>query len=185
MKKMICLLLAAMMILGTGLALADGSKTNEDIAKTTVVTTNATKTTYAYQPVPQLKIVANNDASSAIIKKFQDAYGQGDVLAALPDNIKSQLISGATKIDEMVTAQFTGDAASISSNVVVNVKFEVLYKPALGKVSILVGKLGEEGVTWFVLKGSIRGDGSIDITFPREVLKQLKNDPFVLAVVSK
>lgn len=128
-----------------------------------------------------LKIIGDTAETAAIIKACKDAFAAGNVLDALPDDVKAKLTAGNTVINEMVTAQFVGDTTLVTGSILVNVKFDTLYSPAGAKVDVVIIK----GGSWNVLSGTVQGGGSIDMTMGKDLVSSLKNDPFVLGVVSQ
>ena len=129
----------------------------------------------------KLILVSDTSETAAVIKACKDAFTAGNVLTALPDEAKSKLTAGNSTINEMVTAQFVGDTSLVTGSILVNVKFDTLYSPAGATVDALVVK----GGTWNVLTGTVKEDGSIDMTLGKDLVSSLGNDPFVLGVVSK
>ena len=129
----------------------------------------------------KLEILGETTESASVFKAFQDAAAAGNVLSALPDDVKAKLASGVTQINEMVAAKFVGDVNKVTGSVLVNVRFSTLYSPAGEKVSVVINKAG----AWTVVEGTIQGDGSISMTVTKDMLNTLKNDEFVIGVVSK
>lgn len=129
----------------------------------------------------KLEILGETTESASVFKAFQDAAAAGNVLNALPDDVKAKLASGVTQINEMVAAKFVGDVNKVTGSVLVNVRFSTLYSPAGEKVSVVINKAG----AWTVVEGTIQGDGSISMTVTKDMLNTLKNDEFVIGVVSK
>jgi hypothetical protein len=135
-------------------------------------------------PTLSISILQDTDASAAVIKTFADANEAGDVLGALPDDIKSALPADLTVINEIITAQINGATQDVTTAYEFNVKLDTLYA-ADAQVAVLVGKLGTT-VDWTVVKeASVKADGSINFVLSADTIKSLGNNPFVLAVVSK
>ena len=128
----------------------------------------------------KLILVSDTSETAAVIKACKDAFTAGNVLTALPDEAKSKLTAGNSTINEMVTAQFVGDTSLVTGSVLVNVKFDTLYSPAGATVDVLFVK-----GAWNVLAGAVQADGSINVTLGKDLISSLKNDPFVLGVVSQ
>ena len=57
----------------------------------------------------KLEILGETTESASVFKAFQDAAAAGNVLNALPDDVKAKLASGVTQINEMVAAKFVGE----------------------------------------------------------------------------
>ncbi len=146
-------------------------------------TGTGTSNTTSGQEEPSLKLILVSDTAetAAVIKACKDAFAAGNVLTALPDDVKSKLTAGNSTINEMVTAQFVGDTSLVTGSVLVNVKFDTLYSPAGATVDVLFVK----GGAWNVLAGTVQADGSINMTLGKDLISSLKNDPFVLGVVSQ
>ena len=185
MKKILALVLALVLVACAATAVADTpSKTNDNIAGGGVVVNpkggEDTETV-------SLEIIENTEATQKVIDTFKDAFDAGDVLAALPEDVRGALPEGLTKINEMLTAQFVGDAEALDDTVVLNVSFETPFEPAGDPVAFLFGKLAGEEVEWTVKDGGeIKDDGSIDITLTKDFIQDMiEAQPFLLAVVSK
>ena len=106
------------------------------------------------------------------------------MLSALPDDIKAQIPEELTKVNEMVTAEFVGDTEAVAGDVECTILFETPYE-ADQDVAVLFGQMGGEEVAWTVLEGKTDADGAVVVTVPASLIKDLGNNPFVLAVVSK
>lgn len=135
-------------------------------------------------PTLSISILQDTDASAAVIKTFADANAAGNVLGALPDDIKSALPADLTVINEIITAQINGATQDVTTAYEFNVKLDTLYA-ADAQVAVLVGKLGTT-VEWTKAStATVKADGSINFVLEANTIKSLGNDPFVLAVVSK
>lgn len=184
MKKILALVLALVLVACAATVLADTpSKQNENIAGGGVVVNPEAPE----KETVSLEIIPNTEATQKVIDTFKDAFDAGDVLAALPEDVRSALPEGLAKINEMLTAQFNGDAEGLDDSVLLNVVFETPYEPAGDPVAFLFGKLAGEEVEWTVKDGgTIKDDGSVDITLTKDFIKEMMEaQPFLLAVVSK
>lgn len=177
MKKILALVMALVMVLGAASAMAAGSKQTPGGGGTTVETPAEVNVVYA----------KDTEETAAIIEKFAEAAAAGDVLAALPDAVKANIPEGYNKINEMITAQVSGDINDVASYTVMNFAFESTYeagKTVYVLAGILPATAGGE-VEWEVFTGSVKDNGSVDVTLPKAFFEKVQNKPFVLAVVSE
>ena len=177
MKKILALVMALVMVLGVASAMAASSKQTPGGGGTDVDNPETIDIVYT----------EDTEETAAIIEKFADAADAGDVLAALPDAVKANIPEGYNKINEMITAQVSGDINDVASYTVMNFGFESTYEA--GKtVYVLAGILpatADGEVEWEVFTGSVKDNGSIDVTLPKAFFEKVQNKPYVLAVVSE
>lgn len=186
MKKTLALVLALVMVLCAVSAMAEGSKTVEDTQSTTVTSGGgyyAPAPAPAEAEVPTMEIVTPSAAAQAIIDQFKAAHDAGDILSALPDDVKAQVGEGLVNVNEMIAVKFNGDT-NVTDAVEVTLSFMTKYN-AGDEVAVLVGKLDGENVKWTVMKGKINEDGDVVLIVPAEMVKDFENDEFLIAVVSK
>ena len=182
MKKLFSLVLTLALLLTAVSAFATGSKEEPNQGGTVVP---AAETEVA--PEIGVKFVADTEASAAAIKAFADAKEAGDVLAPLPDDVKAKVPEGFANINELLTAQFEGDVAKVTDDMILNVKFETAYADGQ-KVIVLIGILpaaeGEE-IEWQAFDGIGKADGSVDVTVPKAVFEKVQTNPFLIGVISE
>lgn len=201
MKKILSLVMALALVLTAVSALAADSKGGQDIPQIVVTPTKsdldyveaqktaATAGTDAATEAEAedeigLKVVEGNATSEALIAAFQSAVAAGtDMLALLPEDVRALIPAGQTKINEMMVAQFEGNLENETANLIVNFSFATKYT-AGSKVTVLFGQLTDP-ITWTAIEGTAKDDGSVDFEVPADLYKAVKNDPFVLAVVSE
>lgn len=180
MKKIISLVLILALALTAVSALAAGSK-EEPTTGGTAVTPAKT------EPVITIQFIEDTAISKAVIEAFKAAYDQGDILAALPEEVRAQVPEGFGKLNEMWTAQFEGDV----SKVIKEVKMEIAFQTEYGKdakVLVLLGILPEsvEGdVEFSSYEGKGLENGHVEITIPVEVFQKIQNNPFIIGVISE
>ena len=194
MKKILALVLTLVMVLCAVSALAESgdSKRLPDSQQTDVTpATPATPGTPYYGGAAKqeeeltLKILDEaTEESQVVLDAFKAAFDAGDVLSALPEDVRAKIPEELTQINEMVTAEFIGDTEKVNGSYECTIIFETLYE-ADQDVAVLFGKLGGEETAWTVLMGRTNADGAVVVTVPADVIRNLGNDPFVLAVVSK
>lgn len=183
MKKTLALVLALVMVLCAVSAMAEGSKTVEDTQKTTV-NNGGYYAPAAPAELPSLEIVSTPSAAiQAIIDQFKAAHDAGDDLGALPDDVKGQIGSELTKVNEMIAVKFSGDT-NVANAVEVILSFMTKYTPG-DEVAVLIGEMDGENVKWTVLKGKVNDDGDVVVMVPAAMVKGLENNEFLIAVVSK
>ena len=186
MKKTLALVLALVMVLCAVSAIAEGSKTVEDTQKTTVNNGGyyAPAAPAAPAELPSLEIVSTPSAAiQAIIDQFKAAHDAGDDLGALPDDVKVQIGSELTKVNEMIAVKFSGDT-NVADAVEVTLSFMTKYTPG-DEVAVLIGEMDGENVKWTVLKGKVNDDGDVVVMVPAALVKGLESNEFLVAVVSK
>ncbi len=179
MKKILALVLVLMLSLAAVSAFAAGSK---DINDTQQAVVNPAAPAAA---ALSLEIIEDTAEAKQLFEKFQKAYEEGDVLKVFPEEVRKQIPEGLTKINEMVTAKWNGDTTKATGDLKVNIIFKSQYEPKDEEVAVMVGKLENGDVTWTMFKGVTKDDGSIDVIFSKDTIQELKNNPFVIVVVSK
>ncbi len=176
MKKILSLVVALIMVLTAVSALAVDSKTADDINN---ATTNATK---EEAEAISLEIIDDTEESATLIQKYKEAYDAGDVMSALPDDVKTKLPEGFDKINEIVTAHFVGDTEKAEGTYEITVTFATPYEAGT-EVYLVFSKLDESGFE--VFKGEAQEDGSVKFTVTADQIKVFGNDPFVILAVNK
>ena len=182
MKKLFSLVLALALLLTAVSAFATGSKEEPSQSGTVVPAAETEEATEI-----SIKFIADTEASAAAIKAFADAKESGDILAALPDDVKAKVPEGFATINELLTAQFEGDVAKVTDDMILNVKFETAYA-AGQKVLVLIGILPTaegEGIEWQTFEGVGKDDGSVDVTVPKAVFEKVQTNPFLIGVISE
>lgn len=169
MKKILALVLSLMMILTVASAFAANGSPEQPSTK--IVTDD---------PNASAKFIDDTEASKKIIEEFKAAQANSELPAAIKDKVPE----GFKNVTEMVTAQFDGDVAGISKDVILNVMFETQYAKDQ-KVVVLIGVLSKDPVEWQACDGIVKEDGSIDVTLPASLLGTLKTDPFMICVITE
>ncbi len=180
MKKSVSLVLILALALTAVYALAEGSKEEP--------TSGGTPATPAKgEPVITMSFIEDTSISKAVIEAFKAAYDQGDILAALPEEVKAQVPEGFGKMNEMLTAQFVGDVGAVTKDYKMEIAFETKYTEG-AKVLVLLGILpeGVEGdVEFSSYEGKGLANGNVEITIPVEVFQKVQNNPFIVGVISE
>ncbi len=173
MKKLLCLVLVALMALSAVTAFATNSKTNEDI----------TTTTTTPEQVPDIIIIDDTEASKELKETFKAAAEAGDILSPLPDDIKAQLPEGLTKMNECVTAILNANRTTVG-DIVATITFQTPYEKDT-EVAVLIGY--QEGNEWkfIVLEGTVKEEGKVTFVLTEKLQDVLENKEFVIAILSK
>ena len=182
MKKIIALVLILMMILSITTAMTEDSpkvKPSADTKNDTSTTTN-TGTTYT-APKESLRVVLTDDnvVTAELVQKLTDA-GADKVLDEIPEDITKTLPAGFTAVNEISTWKVVGDIEKVNS-AEVTFKFTSPYTKG-DTVYLLIYTSDKE---WLKLAGKADDEGNIVVTFNKDTLTRLGNDPFVVVVVSK
>ncbi len=199
MKKIIALVLALVMVLCAVSALAESSKKSGDTdnKQQTEVTPadtadsgtqkNAGGNYYPADDGLKLEILTLNPENiQKILDKFKEAFEAGDVLAAFPEEVRALIPEDLKTINEMVGARFVGNTDKVTTDMRVNIKFLTLYdKEKDPEVAVFFGKLNGEDVVWTKYDGTVKDDGSVDVIVTKDMIQSLKNEAFVIVVVSK
>ena len=199
MKKIIALVLALVMVLCTVSVLAEAKNSGDTDNKQQTKVTPADTTDGsgaqknnggAYYPAAEelkLEILAQNpDNIKKILEKFKEAFEAGNVLAAFPEEIRALIPEDLKTVNEMVGARFVGDTDKVKTDMRVNIKFLTLYdKEKDPEVAVFFGKLNGEDVAWTKYDGTVKDDGSVDVIVTKDMIQSLKNEAFVIVVVSK
>ncbi len=174
MKKILALVLAAIMILGTVSALATESKKNNDISQ---VETE--------DEAVEITKAEDNEGTTAIKDAIKEAEENGNAIDGLPDEVKDQLPDGYTTINEMETYQLDGDFENAKEPIILVLKFETPYEEG-EKVVVAIGIVPPEGeVEWLVKTGKGNADGAVEVEVTIEELNKISDNPFVVIPVSK
>ena len=173
MKKIFALVLALVMVLCAVSALAGPSKQNENIGG---ATTN--------EPEVTMTKVDDTEETTAIKEKIQEANENGNPLDGIPEDVRSQIPEGRTKINEMDTYILEGDDGT-SDQILLIFKFETPYEDGQA-VTVLFGiaPAGAETI-WLVKEGKGNADGDVEVLVTRDELNKISNNPFVVIPVSE
>ena len=184
MKKILALVLALVMVLSAVSALAADSPENPG-GKTggggatgySVDTTEETKEI-------ELATVADTDATKAIKEELKKAAESGDVLSALPADVKAKIGEEFTKVSEMVTVKLA-QGLDAKKGLIINKAFQTPYKSG-EKVTVLLAVPGADGkVEWIVLEGTANADGEVVFVVDEATYNKIAGTEIVMVPVSK
>lgn len=180
MKKILALVIALALVLCSVCAMAADSKTNSDI--TTVETETEKKpekTTTEEAPALVIEVVEELPVAIETLKEtFVAASDAGDVLAALPEEVKAELPEIVTKINEFVAVKVDGYIDEMGK-VTASFTFETLYTEG----QTVIGAFFVDG-EWILVEGKVNADGSVSFTFDPEQAASLNGKVVALAVIS-
>ena len=165
MKKLIALVLVAMLALFAVGALAENSKGNSDIAGATTTGEGYTLT----KITPEGKL-------AEIITAMEDAGKAGKAIDGLPEGLATINDYGCYKLE--------GDGKGVK-------EFEMIFKfeTPFGKdekVTLLIGIApADADVEWLKLDGIGNADGDVVVKVTEAELTKISNNPFVVIPVSK
>ncbi len=186
MKKILALVLALMMILTAVSALAAGSPENPGGKTTGGCTTGYTVDTTeeeAKEDEIEAPTVADTDATKAIKEELQKAAESGDVLSALPDDVKAEIGEEFTKVSEMVTIKIA-EGLDAKKGLTIKKKFQTPY--AAGKIKVLLAVPGADGkVEWIALNGNVNADGEVVVVIDEAIYNKIAGKEIVMVPVSK
>ena len=173
MKKILALVLVAVMALCAVSALAAGSKDNTNIAQATTDSS-----------VVDLEKAEDTEATSAIKQAVTDAQEAGNAVDGLPDAVKEQLGEGFTVINEMDTYKLSGDYENAEDPIILTFKFETPYEEG-EKVILAIGICppDAEEAEWLVKEGAGNADGDVEVTVTKAELQKISDNPFVVIPV--
>lgn len=186
MKKILALVLALMMILTAVSALAAGSPETPGGKTTGGGTTGYTVDTTeeeAKEDEIEAPTVADTDATKAIKEELQKAAESGDVLSALPDDVKAEIGEEFTKVSEMVTIKIpTG--LNAKKGLTIKKAFQTPY--AKGAIKVLLAVPGADGkVEWIALNGNVNEDGEVVVVVDEAIYNKIAGKEIVMVPVSK
>ena len=173
MKKILSLVLALVLVLTAVSVFAEASKTNHNIP---VVEDNE----------PEVVVVLPEEeipAVTALVESLKAAADAGDVLSALPEEIRAALPEDQKTINEIAPIQFIGKEEEVKNDLVVTTKFTTLYTPG-EKVTVLLARVTADPIEWFAFEGTVQEDGSVQFVIPADTVKTFLNEDMAIAVVS-
>ncbi|MBQ9210448.1 MAG: hypothetical protein IJ153_02010 [Clostridia bacterium] len=191
MKKIFALILALALVLTAVSAFAAGSKTNNDIA-TSTASTGSTGSTSAKEDASEADdeeitsdILDDNDATKALKEKLAAALEAGDVLSALPEDVRAEIPEGYTNVNEVVTYKLDKVPEGTTS-LTLNFKFETLYAEGEKVIVAFVIPAEDEGEDeWILLEGIGQADGSVNVTLNEENIEKIVGKEVTVIVISK
>ena len=188
MKKILALVLALVMVLSAVSALAAGSPENPG-GKTgggggaTGYSADTTEETEETKEI-ELATVADTDATKAIKEELKKAAESGDVLSALPADVKAKIGEEFTKVSEMVTIKLA-KGLDAKNGVTVKKAFQTPYKSG-DKVSVMLAVPGADGkVEWIVLEGTANANGEVVFVVDEATYNKIAGTEIVMVPVSK
>ena len=173
MKKILSLVLALVLVLTAVSVFAEASKTNLNIP---VVEDNA----------PEVDVLLPEEeipAVAAVVESLKAAADGGDVLSALPEEIRAALPEDQKNINEIAPIQFIGKEEEVKNDLVVTAKLTTLYTPGK-KVTVLLARVTGDTIEWFTFEGTVQEDGSVQFVIPAGTVKTFLNEDMTIAVVS-
>jgi len=187
MKKILALVLALMMVLTAVSALAAGSPENPGGKTTgggtTGYTTTADDTEETKEDEVEAATVADTDATKAIKEELQKAAESGDVLSALPDDVKAEIGEEFTKVSEMVTIKIAA-GLDAKKGLTIKKKFQTPY--AKGAIKVLLAVPGADGkVEWIAVNGNVNEDGEVVAVVDEAIYNKIAGKEIVMVPVSK
>ena len=173
MKKILSLVLALVLVLTAVSVFAEASKTNQNIP---VVEDNAPEVVVQ---LPEEEV----PAVAALVESLKAAADGGDVLSALPEEIRAALPADQKTINEIAPIQFIGKEEEVKNDLVVTTKFTTLYTPG-AKVTVLLARVTVDPIEWLAFEGTVQEDGSVQFVIPADTVKTFLNEDMAIAVVS-
>ena len=173
MKKILALVLAALMVMTAVSAFAAGSKENKNINYGTTDDEEVT-----------LGSVTATAKLQEIIDAVTAAAKDGDALKGLPEDVAAKIPAEMKTINEMTCWQLSGDPTKLSELELV-FKFETPYEEG-EEVTLLIGiSPADADVEWLVLTGKGNADGDVVVKVTSAELNKIANNPFIVIPVSK
>ena len=173
MKKILALVLAAILALVAVSALAEESKVNEDISD---ASTNLEGVT--------MEKAEDTDETTAIKEALKEAQKNGDVLAGLPEEIRNQIPEGRAVINEMDTYQLEGYTGQTADKIILTFKFETPYEEGEDVTVLFAITAAEKETEWLVRDGKGNAEGAVEVEVTEEQFVKLTENPFVVIPVS-
>lgn len=183
MKKILALVLALVMVLTAVSALAAGSPENPG-GKTGGGATGYSDDTTEETKEIELATVADTDATKAIKEELKKAAESGDVLSALPADVKAKIGEEFTKVSEMVTIKLA-KGLDAKNGVTVKKAVQTPYKSG-DKVKVMLAVPGADGkVEWIVLEGTANANGEVVFVVDEATYNKIAGTEIVMVPVSK
>lgn len=197
MKKLICLVLAMLLCVGSvTLAMAASSKTTSDMTGTEEVKTSTGSSAPKDLVVEPIADTAGTKEQQAqceqMVEEIAAAGSVAEFFGDLQDDAGASLdlaeILGTDKpvvneVVPLVVKNYTAGSGSMKASFTFATPYQK-DEPVVVVVRVVDPKTGK--VTQIALKGNGNGvNGGIDVVFPPEVLEAIQNGTATMAVVSK
>lgn len=181
MKKILCMVLALILCIGTAaLAEAVPSKTTKDLATVEAIAESGRSI---------LIIIYEDKASDDQLLKLQQAPTKDEYFGSI-DKLDGTFVklSELFENEPVDVAEFASIAVKnyeeADGAVTAKIKFATPYAKD-EKVAVLIGLL-EDGLNWRVYDGKIIDDqGTIEVVFPGDVMLKLQETPGFIAIANK
>lgn len=171
MKKILAIIVSLVLATCSVSALAADSKTNSDIANVETKTSKAAAL--------KIEIAKEEPEDFKALKEiFANAAEVGNVLTALPEEVKAELPENATRINEFIPLRIAGYRNEMGA-VIAKFSFETLYIEG----QTVIGALFVDD-EWILVEGTVNEDGSVSFSFDGELAVRLNNRIIALAVIS-
>lgn len=174
MKKILALVLAALMVFAAVSALADNSKGNPNIPSATVEADE--------------DIILERTSDTTETQKIKDGikagHDAGDDLGGFPDDVRAKIPAERKTVYEMDTYTMKGYEGK-SEKAILIFKFETPFEKGT-KVSVLLGICpADADVIWLVLEGTANDEGNVEVEVTKAELDKISSNPFVAIAVGE
>lgn len=144
--------------------------------QTTQVTTAATK-------VAALKAAADTAETTALKALIEDAVKNSDILSVLPDDIKSKLPAGVSKLVEAITLRLENYESEMGAVTVKVQPANKKYNKGDKATVVIALPDGKGGYTWFLIEGEGQEDGTLALSLPAATAARLAGKTFITMIL--
>ena len=176
MKKILALVLAALMVFAAVSALADNSKGNPNIPNADAQTDGEEEIT--------LEKIADTEETQKLKDAIKAGHDAGDDLAGFPEEVRGKIPEGRKTVYEMDTYSMKGYEGKTQKAVLI-FKFETPFEKGT-KVTVLLGICPAGADTeWLTLEGTANADGNVEVEVTKAELDKISSNPFVAIAVAE
>lgn len=169
----------------------DGSNVTGSMIVHIIGTTASNGTISGFEPIElegdewrELPTMADTEDTKAIKEDLQKAAESGDVLSALPDDVKAELGEEFNRVDEMVTVKIE-EGLDAKKGLKCKKRFQTLFGNG-AKVYCLFAIPGADGkVEWIVVTSEVNEDDDICMTLDEALYNKIAGKVIVLVPVMR
>jgi len=169
----------------------DGSNVAGSMIVHVIGTTASNVTISGFEPIEpeedewrDLRTVADTEETKAIKEELQKAAESGDVLSALPDDVKAELGEEFNKVDEMVTVKIE-EGLDAKKGLKCKKRLQTPLKNGANPRCLFAIPGADGRVEWIVVTSVVNEDNDICMTLDEAVYNKIAGKEIVLVPVMR